>query len=72
MYMTSKKEEGVDAGHDRKHTILVTADMVLDVFNASEKEANKTKKKDLYNNAVFLSQHLNTYLPLKKSQYIIQ
>jgi len=70
--MTSKKEEGVDADHDRKHTILVTANMVLDIFLASEKETNKTKKKALYDNAVFLSQHLNTYLPLKKSQYIIQ
>jgi len=70
--MTSKKEEGVDAVIERKHTIQVTADMVLDVYSASIKETNDKKKKELYSNAVFLSQHLNCYIPLKRSQYIIQ
>jgi len=69
--MTSKKEEGVNAVIERKHTILITADMVLDVYSASENETDKSKKKELYTNAVFLAQHLNNYIPLKKSQYII-
>ena len=70
--MTSKKEEGVNATIDRKHTILVTADMVLDVYSASLKEKDKNKKTELYNNAVFLSLHLGNYIPLRKSQYTIQ
>jgi len=69
--MTSKKEEGVDAVIERKQTILVTADMVIDVYLASSKEADKIKKKEYYDTAILLSQHLNEYLPLKKSQYII-
>ena len=72
MYMTSKKEEGVNAVIERKHTVLVTADMVLDVYTASLKEKDKIKKNELYNNAVFLSLHLNNYIPLKKSKYTIQ
>jgi hypothetical protein len=71
MKMTSKKtDESVVI--EKKQTTFVTADMVLDVFIAAEKESSKTRKKEILDNAVFLSQHLNEYIPLKKSQYIIQ
>lgn len=69
--MTSKKEAGVDAVIERKQTILVTADMVIDVYLAYTKEVDKLKKKEYHDTAILLSQHLNEYLPLKKSQYII-
>lgn len=72
MYMTSKKEEEVNAETERKHTVLVTADIILNIYQASEKTAEKNKKRELYNAAVFLSQHLNKCIPLKKSQYSIQ
>lgn len=67
--MTSKKTEGIVVG-ERKQTTLVTADMVLDTYVAVTKEKNKEKKKELMDNVVFLSQHLNEYIPLKGSQYV--
>ena len=69
--MTSKKEEGVNAVIKRKYTTLVTADMVLDIYSASQKETNKKIKTEIYNKAIFLSQHLNCCIPLSKSQYSV-
>ena len=69
MYMTSKKTEGIAVG-ERKQTTFVTSDMVLDTYVAVTKEKNKEKKKELMDNVVFLSQHLNEYIPLKGSQYV--
>jgi hypothetical protein len=71
MYMTSNKLEEAIVGQ-RKQTTFITSDMVLDTYLASTKEKNKDKKKELLDNAIFLSQHLNEYIPLTESQYIKQ
>ena len=69
--MTSKKSEGVSEAIEHKQTILVTADMVIDIYLAYVKEVDKLKKKEYHDTAILMSQHLNEYLPLRKSQYII-
>jgi hypothetical protein len=69
--MTSKKEGGVREKNEHKTTVFITADLVLSFYSASEKEKDKAKKKELLDQAIFLSQHLNTHIPLLKSEYTI-
>jgi hypothetical protein len=70
--MTSNKNSGASVDIDKRHTVYVTADMVLDLYAAALAQKNKEKKQELLTNATFLSKHLNTHLPLRKSQYLLQ
>jgi len=67
--MTSKQDKGVDATIEKRHTVFVTADMVLDIYAIYLKEKDEEKRQDLLTKAFYLSKNLNTHLPLKKSQY---
>jgi hypothetical protein len=68
--MTSNSASNSKTDIERKQTILVTSDMVIDTYLAMKKEKNKTKKQEMMNNVIFMSNHLNRYIPLKKSQYV--
>lgn len=68
--MTSNSASNSKTDIERKQTILVTSDMVIDTYLAMKKEKNKTKKQEMMNNVVLMSNHLNRYIPLKRSQYI--
>jgi hypothetical protein len=66
MNMTTKKKG--EATLERKVTMLVTSDMVLDLY-AKAKKAKGSEKKVLMERVVFLSQHLNHYTPLIPSHF---
>lgn len=68
--MTSNSASNSKTDIERKQTILVTSDMVIDTYLAMKKEKNKTKKQEMMNNVIFMSNYLNRYIPLKKSQYV--
>ena len=66
----SKTGNHVTANIERKSTILVTSDMVIDTYLAAKKEKDKAKKAEMMENVIFLSENLNHYTPLRRSQYI--
>jgi hypothetical protein len=68
--MTSNSASNSKTDIERKQTILVTSDMVIDTYLAMKKEKNKTKKEEMLNNVILMSNHLNRYIPLKRSQYV--
>jgi hypothetical protein len=68
--MTSNSASNSKTDIERKQTTLITSDMVIDTYLAMKKEKNKTKKQEMMNNVIFMSNHLNRYIPLKRSQYI--
>jgi len=70
MKMTSNSASNSKTDIERKQTTLITSDMVIDTYLAMKKEKNKTKKQEMMNNVIFMSNHLNRYIPLKRSQYI--
>jgi len=72
MRATSKTGSTMTANIEHKSTVLVTSDMVIDTYLAAKREKNKDKKKEMMENVVILSQNLNRYTPLRRSQYILQ
>jgi hypothetical protein len=68
--MTTNSSKGVVAELERKRTILVTSDMVIDTYLAAKGEKDKKKKAEMMENVIFLSQNLNHYTPLRRSQYV--
>lgn len=67
--MTTKKT-GSSPAIERKVTTLVTADMVLDLYEKAKKAKSK-EKKVLMERVVFLSENLNHYTPLVLSHYLV-
>ena len=68
MNMTTKKK-GAPA-LERKVTMLVTSDMVLDLYTKAKKTKG-VEKKVLMERVVFLSQNLNRYTPLIPSHFLV-
>jgi hypothetical protein len=64
--MTNKKTAEVNVS--KKTTVLITSDMVLDLY-AKAKKAKGTEKKVLMERVVFLSEHLNHYTPIVQDHY---
>jgi hypothetical protein len=64
--MTNKKTAEVNVS--KKTTVLITSDMVLDLY-AKAKKAKGTEKKVLMERVVFLSEHLNHYTPIVQGHY---
>ena len=69
--VSSSTNRTVSANMERRSTVIVTADMVIDTYLAAKKEKNKTKKEKMMEDVIFLSQNLNRYTPLRRSQYIL-
>jgi len=55
---------------DKKVTVLITSDMVLDLY-AKAKKAKGQEKKELMERVIFLSQNLNHYTPIVPSLYSV-
>jgi len=68
MNMTTKKKS--TPALERKVTMLVTSDMVLDLY-AKAKKTKGVEKKVLMERVVFLSQNLNRYTPLIPSHFLV-
>ena len=68
--MTTSSNGEVRAEIERKQTIFVTADMVIDTYLVAKKEKNKKKKAEIMENVIYLSERLNRYTPLSRSQFI--
>lgn len=66
--MTTKKKS--TPALERKVTMLVTSDMVLDLY-AKAKKTKGVEKKVLMERVVFLSQNLNRYTPLIPSHFLV-
>lgn len=66
MNMTNKKTAAVNLS--KKTTVLITSDMVLDLY-AKAKKAKGTEKKTLMEKVIFLSEHLNHYTPIVLDHY---
>jgi hypothetical protein len=54
---------------ERKKTLLITSDMVLDLYEKAKK-AKGQEKKELMERVVFLSEHLNHYTSIVESLYL--
>ena len=70
MAMTTNKKGSTVSVPERKVTILITSDMVLDLY-AKAKKAKGKEKKELMERVVFLSQNLNHYTPIVPSHYSV-
>jgi len=68
MNMTTKKKS--TPALERKVTMLVTSDMVLDLYTKAKKTKG-VEKKVLMERVVFLSQNLNRYTPLIPSHFLV-
>jgi len=55
--------------NERKETVLITSDMVLDLYTKA-KQAKGMEKKLLMDRVIFLSQHLNRYTQIVVSHYL--
>ena len=66
--MTTKKKEGETPTLERKVTMLVTSDMVLDLYE-KVKKTKGLEKKVLMDRVIFLSQNLNRHTPVLLSHY---
>jgi hypothetical protein len=64
--MTNKKTAAVNVL--KETTVLITSDMVLDLY-AKAKKAKGTEKKILMEKVIFLSEHLNHYTPIVLDHY---
>jgi hypothetical protein len=71
MAMTTSNKKSQGPVIDRKVTLLITSDMVLDLY-AIAKKAKGHEKKDLMERVIFLSQHLNRYTPIVPSLYHVE
>jgi hypothetical protein len=68
MAMTTNKKVSAVSLPERKVTVLITSDMVLDLY-AKAKQAKGKEKKELIERVIFLSQNLNNYTPIVQSLY---
>jgi hypothetical protein len=70
MAMTTNKKGSTVSLPEKKVTILVTSDMVLDLY-AKAKQAKGKEKKEIMERVIFLSEHLNHYTPIAPSLYSV-
>jgi hypothetical protein len=66
--MTTNKKSAAVALSNKKTTVLITSDMVLDLY-AKAKKSKGAEKKSLMEKVIFLSQHLNRYTPIALDHY---
>jgi hypothetical protein len=66
--MTTNKKESRPQSLEPRVSTLITSDMVLDLY-AKAKKLKGTEKKGLMEKVIYLSQHLNRYVPIVVSQY---
>jgi hypothetical protein len=66
--MATDNTKSAKAVQSRKTTVLITSDMVIDLYLKAKTLKGKEKQETM-EKVIFLSQHLNRYTPIVVEQY---